>query len=173
MTGAGQELTFLSDLHMADGGPADPFHDDAALALLVDDLAAAARPGGPARRLVLLGDVVDLVIAGASGQGAAAAVAGLERIAAAHPQVFAALARAARGGLAVDVVPGNHDAELALPAVARALAVLVPGARVRPWLVHVPGLVLAEHGQQHHAINRFPALPALATGGQGDLAPLP
>ena len=173
MTGPGQELTFLSDLHMAAGGPAEPFNDDAALAALIDDLAAAVRPGGPARRLVLLGDFVDLVIAGASGRGPAAAAAGLERIAAAHPQVFAALARAARGGLAIDVLPGNHDAELALPPVARALGALVPGARVRPWLLHVPGLVLAEHGQQHHAINRFPALPALATGAQRNVTPLP
>src|SRR5439155_21259422 len=102
------------------------------LAALIDDVAAAGRGGGLVRRLVLLGDFVDLVIAGASGRGAAAAAAGLERIAAAHPQVFAALGRAARGGLAVDVVPGNHDAELALPAVASALRTLVPGARVRP-----------------------------------------
>ena len=72
-SGRGQELTFLSDLHMAAGGQADPFADDAALAALIDDLAAAVRPGGPARRLVLLGDFVDLVIAGASGRGSTAA----------------------------------------------------------------------------------------------------
>src|SRR5439155_13127444 len=75
VTGPGQELTFLSDLHMAAGGPADPFADDAALAALIEDIAAAGRAGGPARRLVLLGDFVDLVIADASGRGSAAAPA--------------------------------------------------------------------------------------------------
>jgi hypothetical protein len=41
---------------------------------------------------------------------------------------------------------------------------------VRPWLVHVPGVLHAQHGQQHHDINRFPWLestsPVLDAAGR-------
>jgi UDP-2,3-diacylglucosamine pyrophosphatase LpxH len=169
----GEELTFLSDLHLGGGGSTDPFDDDAALVALIDDLAASARAGAPARRLVLLGDTLDLVVAGASGHGARAAITGLRRIAAAHGEVFASLRRAIASGVRVEVVPGNHDAELALPTVREAFLRLVGRVRVRPWLVHVPGLVLAEHGQQHHCLNRFRGLPGLATGAARGLGPRP
>ena len=169
----GEELTFLSDLHLGDGGPGDPFDDDEALVALLDDLAAASRAGAPARRLVLLGDTLDLVVSGASGHGARGATAGMRRIAAAHGEVFAALRRATASGVRVEMVPGNHDPELALPAVREALLRLVGRARVRPWLLHVPGLVLAEHGQQYHAVNRFRGLAALATGAARGLGPRP
>ena len=169
----GEELTFLSDLHLGGGGPTDPFDDDAALVALIDDLGAAARAGAPARRLVLLGDTLDLVVTGASGHGARAAMTGLRRIAGAHGEVFASLRRAIAAGVRVELVPGNHDAELALPAVREGLLRLVGRVRVRPWLIHVPGLVLAEHGQQNHCLNRFLGLPGLATGATRSLGPRP
>ena len=164
-----RELTLLADLHLGAGGVDDPFGDDAALAALFDELARA----GQHARLVLLGDCFDLVAANASGRGATTAAAGLQRIAAAHPAVFAALRRATTAGVAIDVVPGNHDIDLALAPVAAALDALVGGARVHPWLLHVPGLLLAEHGQQHHALNRFGGLAALATGGSRGLGRRP
>src|SRR5256714_3337742 len=173
LTVRGEELTFLSDLHLGGGGSTDPFDDDAALVALIDDLAAAARAGAPARRLVLLGDTLDLVVTGASGHGGRAAMTGLRRIAGAHGEVFASLRRGIAAGVRVELVPGNHDAELALPAVREGLLRLVGRVRVRPWLIHVPGLVLAEHGQQHHCLDRFLGLPGLATGAARSLGPRP
>jgi len=170
----GQELTFLSDLHLGAGGPSDQFTDDAALVALLDDLAEASRRvPGVERRLVLLGDTVDLLVAGGAGGGPERALAALQRIVGAHTDVFAALRDVAHAGVTVDVVPGNHDIDLALPELARLLAAIVPGATVRPWIVHVPGLVFAEHGQQHHAINRFRGLARLATGTGGGVGVRP
>jgi len=60
-TGRRERVVIVSDLHMAAaGGPvADPFREDDAFAGLVRALAAGVMP----TRLVLLGDVVDLVLA--------------------------------------------------------------------------------------------------------------
>jgi UDP-2,3-diacylglucosamine pyrophosphatase LpxH len=171
----------VSDLHMAaPGGPfPDPFGEDDVFAAL---LAALARDGAPAR-LVLLGDTFDLVLAAGALDGprrrdpVAAAVSALDAIAEAHPRVLASLAAFAAAGHEVDLVPGNHDIELLRPAVQQRLRQLVArcGAdralridRVAfpPWVVHVPGVLYAEHGQQHHDLNHFRRLLArTATAG--------
>lgn len=176
--GDAREILLLSDLHMgagAAGGAPDDFDADAAFASFADSLCRhAAGDPGP-RRLVILGDLLDLLRLAQTDarervpeQPVAAALDRMDRIAAGHPEAFAALGRLAAAGYGLDVVPGNHDLDLMRPAAQERLREIVCGAdgrlrervRFHPWLVHVPGLLYAEHGSQYHDINRFPTLLA-------------
>jgi UDP-2,3-diacylglucosamine pyrophosphatase LpxH len=154
------------------------------LAQLVDTLAARTRERRGSLSLVLMGDIVDLIqVADGSGgslggrlaQSDRAACAKLDRIAGAHGELFSALGRLARAGGGVELVTGNHDQELARPAVQEhlrglALAADAPAAtRARiafhPFAFHVPGVLFAEHGHRYHAINAAP--PALRAQFEG------
>jgi UDP-2,3-diacylglucosamine pyrophosphatase LpxH len=172
-----RRIVIVSDLHMAaPGGPvADPFTEDDAFAAL---LASLARDGPPTR-LVLLGDTFDLVLAAGALRGrrrrdpVAAALGALDEVAEAHPRVLGSLAAFAAAGHPIDLVPGNHDIELLRPAVQQRLRALLAGRggdgthlrelAFRPWIVHVPGVLYAEHGQQQHDLNHFRGLPPRAT----------
>jgi len=186
------EIVLLSDLHMGagrDGVDApDPFADDAALAALLDHLADRPERLNVSLRVILLGDIVDFVLVGAGedpfDRSAGAANRDLTAIAGAHPGVLAALGRlAATAQVEVDVVPGNHDMELALPGVSSRLGSLAAAAaglpqtgaalRVLPWMVHVPAVLHAEHGQQHHDLNRFADLAILPDARADSLGRLP
>lgn len=158
---------FVADLHMA-AGPLDPFDADRGLVELLDGL---VRRAGDGQRpdLVLLGDTFDFALIEIGGRrldmSPAGALARLERIHSAHPTVFEALARVARSDITIRVVPGNHDFELLHEPVLDALGAMI-GARpaLDPWAVHVPGVVHAQHGQQHHDINRLAWLLGAASG---------
>jgi hypothetical protein len=154
------------------------------LARLVDALAARAADGRGSLSLVLMGDTVDLVqVADGSGgqlggrlaHSDRAACAKLDRIARVHGELFSALGRLVRAGSSIELVTGNHDQELARPAVQEhlrglALAAGAPAAeRARiafhPFAFHVPGVLYAEHGHRYHAINAAP--PALRAHLEG------
>jgi hypothetical protein len=168
MSGAGRIL-ILSDLHMS-AGPHDPFARDVeASGFLVAQARRAA--AGEELRLVLLGDLFDFLLVppracagtpAAPESGERDALRRLERIARRHRGVLAALAAFAAAGGQIDLVPGNHDIELRWPAVERRLRGLLdePGERLRvhPWILHIPGVLYAEHGHQHHDINAFATL---------------
>jgi UDP-2,3-diacylglucosamine pyrophosphatase LpxH len=89
----------------------------------------------------------------------------LELIFDAHPQFFAALGQWISNGHRLEIVPGNHDIELARPDTQACFKELMlrhaPGQAVaerlifHPWLYHIPGVLYAEHGHQHHDINGF------------------
>jgi hypothetical protein len=155
----------------------EDFHEDIALARFVDDLGLRALEEGRRCRLLILGDLFDFGKVGSSSNGAFparldrstdAAMAKLERIAAAHPPVFEALGRFVASGLSLDLVPGNHDVELMRRPVHdrfRSLIVRAAGSplaqgdlRIHPWIFRIPGMLYAEHGQQYHDLNRFPDL---------------
>jgi UDP-2,3-diacylglucosamine pyrophosphatase LpxH len=169
MTGAAQApadtIALLADLHLA-GGDHDPFSDDERFVETIGGLVAGASHSR--LRVVLLGDTFDFPAVLLPGRRAtpatrpAEAAAKLERIVAAHPLVVEALRDLVRAGHRLDVVAGNHDMELLMPAVhSRLLATLggPPGSvQVHPWMLYVPGVLYAEHGQQHHDFNRFPWL---------------
>jgi UDP-2,3-diacylglucosamine pyrophosphatase LpxH len=110
-----RRLLIVSDLHMATpGGPyPDPFPADSAFAAALRHFAARVAP--PAR-LLLLGDALDFVLAVPRthdvGDSDELALAKLDAIAEAHAAVFAALTDVVGAGHRIDVVPGNHDAEL-------------------------------------------------------------
>ena len=135
---------------------------------------------------MLLGDVLDVQsvrLGGEVGSGPvdrwATVVPRIERIAAGHPSVFDALGRWVAAGLGLDLVAGNHDLELVEAPSRRRLAALIAEAGghpeaaaevvVHPWILHVPGLLYAEHGQQHHDVNRSTGLLEAEAGG----VPLP
>ena len=152
----------LSDLHLGDGGPGEAFEQDEALCAFLGQLAADHDVTG----VVLLGDTFDLVEGAAADRGTDAtsrALVRLEEIAAAHPDVLAALAGLLRAGKDLTVVRGNHDVDLARPQVRERFASILEGGTesaagrlaFSPWLLHLPGMLLAEHGHQHHDINRF------------------
>jgi len=168
-----ERLVLVSDLHMGAGaatassgaGFVDEFDGDEAFPAFLTWL----RSDGPRpSRLVLLGDTLDFLRVPVQGalyaRNDAEAVGQLERIAAAHPTVFEALSATVNDGTALDVVVGNHDVELARPAVQRRLRALLkaPGesadqeaVRFHLWGYYVPGLVYAEHGNHYHDINSF------------------
>ncbi|HEU4348817.1 MAG TPA: hypothetical protein VFR35_13650 [Actinoplanes sp.] len=172
-----ERIVLVSDLHLGGGaaaaaapaGCADPFDDDEAFVRFLDHLHGAAV--GP-YRLVLLGDTFDFLRVPVTGRRTglyarndAEAVGQLETIRTAHPEVFRGLARVLATGAGVDVVVGNHDVELARPALRDRLRTMLsdhggpPAERARlrffPWVYHVPGVLYAEHGNHYHDINTF------------------
>ena len=168
------DLWLLSDLHLAGGGW-DPFRADDAFAAFAGHLRARAQRAEQPPRLILLGDTLDFTMVEVGGRrldrSATGALARLDRIAAAHPKVFAALAALAGDGVRIELVPGNHDLELLVDGVLDAVRDLVAPAGVlvrHERGVRVPGVLWAEHGQQLHALNRVRGL----AGGR-DRAPRP
>jgi UDP-2,3-diacylglucosamine pyrophosphatase LpxH len=183
--GADETIIVVSDFHLATGrdprtGVVDReesfFHDEA-FSRFLDDLIRQAATEQRRFRLLILGDLLDFLRVraesadGAGGQPSAqdrTTLAKLEWIAAGHPHVFEALGRFVAAGFLLDVVPGNHDIELLRPAVQARFVEIVArsggGSRaasaitVHPWIFYVPGLLYAEHGQQYHDVNAFPAL---------------
>jgi UDP-2,3-diacylglucosamine pyrophosphatase LpxH len=152
----------VSDLHL--GVPEHPPRAAAAAfaAFLTTEIAVRPVPG----HLLLLGDMFEMLYRGrptTSGRAADWAVGRLDELAAAHPTVFAALRTCLRRGWRLEVVCGNHDMALCLDEVRDHLAELLDdperrGLEFHPWFRLVPGVFYAEHGQQHHDLNRFPAL---------------
>lgn len=145
-------LLVVADLH-ASAGPHDPFDADDAFARLLAERLQAAADDGVALELVVLGDLLDFLHVPAP-----TAAAALERIAAEHPRVFAALAEVAATGCSITIVPGNHDVALLVPAVQERFRELVGATdsgvvEFEPWIVHVPRLLYAEHGSQYHTLN--------------------
>jgi UDP-2,3-diacylglucosamine pyrophosphatase LpxH len=149
----------LSDLHLdAAGGMAT---DDAFVSFL-EWLTARAQSDDVPWRLIVLGDLLDLLHA---PMGAVEPLSALEAVAGQHRSALAALGAAAMSGIQVEIVPGNHDSELVDPKLQQQLRVLVGEAagidaaqllstfHVRPWFVIVPGLLYAEHGSQYHSLN--------------------
>lgn len=153
-------VVVVSDLHLgaATAQPADEAAFVSFLAWLVERSGDAVAP----LRLVVLGDLLDLLHASAAGGGV---VAALGRVASRHRAALAALGAAADAGVAIDVVPGNHDSELLEPDVQGCLRRLIAAAahvkperlesrlRFQPWFVLMPGLLYAEHGSQYHPLN--------------------
>ncbi|MEP6664963.1 MAG: metallophosphoesterase, partial [Nocardioidaceae bacterium] len=157
----------LSDLHMGAGGQHEQFRVDAALAAQLEIFAA-----DPAiSDLVLLGDTFDLSGADISPGAQPKADGRIRDVLEAHPDVVASLRSVVRWGVRLHVVHGNHDVELTGVAVQATLrTALATGdtgtVRFLPWLHHVPGLLLAEHGHQYHDVNAFDTvLQPLSEGG--------
>lgn len=177
------DIVILSDFHMSSGYDArtgtfhrneDFFYDDA-FGRFLDHLIKEAEDSHRLWRLIVLGDFFDFLQVPideepASGATSSeASVLRLERIGTGHSGVFAALARFVRAGHHVDFVYGNHDIELVWPdmqvRVRQLVAALGAGdvdletqIVFHAWIVYIPGLLYAEHGQQYDGINSFATL---------------
>ena len=180
-SGSPRLVAVIADLHMGlgrDETGAWRVHEDfrwgEEFALFLDALDAE---GGGATDLVLNGDTFELDrLAGercAAGDPALGctepeALARLERVLAAYADTVEALAAfAASGSNRVFLVPGEHDAALLFPAVARRVerALGAPGARAAvaaagSWRSE-DGRIYVEHGHQiGWRADRFEAWPA-------------
>jgi UDP-2,3-diacylglucosamine pyrophosphatase LpxH len=169
----GEDVVLVSDLHLGPGPLhcVETFFHDAELCRFLDSLVARAGPEGRSWRLVVLGDFLDflrceLVTNDAGGAPTEdVALATLDRIVANHPDVFRGLGRFLAAGFPVDIVLGNHDAELVRPALQERLRTVLAEAgagpaaadsvRFHPWIYHLPGVLYAEHGSQHDGFNCF------------------
>jgi UDP-2,3-diacylglucosamine pyrophosphatase LpxH len=153
----------ISDLHLGNGGPYDVFEGGEALPALLDSL------GGPDLGVLVNGDGVDFLMNEDPLELDEARAVAQARAIAANPS-SAAVLRAfgrvlARGG-AVTIRLGNHDVELAIPAVQavfrEALGVgpeiaarLVFTDGNAPEILEVAGArVLVTHGEQNDDWNR-------------------
>lgn len=160
-----EQVVVVSDLHMGAGDDRDPFTSDREFVGFCHHLAERPPQLPGSRRLAVLGDFLELlgVRAGSESRRSsspAIALARLERIADAHAEVFAALGQLVRRGWQLDIVVGNHDIELVRPVVQDRVRGLLGGdpagvVRFHPWILHVPGILYAEHGHQYHDINWF------------------
>jgi UDP-2,3-diacylglucosamine pyrophosphatase LpxH len=172
----GELAALVADLHLA-SGDGDPFSDDERFAEAIADLLASV--SGRRLRLVCLGDTFDFPAVTLPGQRAtpatrpAEAVEKLERIFASHPLTVNAFRSVVEAGHSVDFVAGNHDMELLMPGVQARLREALGGdagaVEVHPWMLYVPGVLYAEHGQQHHDFNRFPWLGTTSSCEHGRL----
>jgi len=95
----------------------------------------------------------------------ATSVQRLESIAHAHAEVFQALGRYLSAGGDLDVVVGNHDLDLAHPAVQERFIGLLrmpplglgeKRVSFHPWFLYLRDVVYAEHGHRYHDINVVP-----------------
>lgn len=145
-------LHVVSDLHL---GVRDLDGDrDEGLASFIRQV---THRDGEEARLVLLGDSFDLVTTGDPGLSRAELLGEILRR---HPAPVAALRAHVDAGGRIDVVAGNHDPTLVRGPVRaylrRALGDERRAVQVHPWMLHVPGLLHAEHGHQYHDLHRFP-----------------
>ncbi|MGH8963835.1 MAG: hypothetical protein ACRDXB_00665, partial [Actinomycetes bacterium] len=158
---------FVSDLHL-DGRAADVRDVGTRFPGFVRNVVIGY--DCPFRHLVLLGDIVEVDGYGNGQAGESTALAQLDQVAARFEEVFASLRACADAGVVVHMVCGNHDGALARPVVWARFRELVlgqsagqvdgQGLRLHPWFLHVPGLIYAEHGHQHHDLNRIPLVPS-------------
>jgi UDP-2,3-diacylglucosamine pyrophosphatase LpxH len=169
-TGHAARWWLLSDVHLGKSYDDTRCPGRAMSDFLRREVLAAPGP----QHVAFVGDTFELV-----GFAEDESRARLEAILARHPDAFCALEACAARGVQLHFVCGNHDVELARPAVAARLSALlspVEPARVRvyPWFLHVPRVLVAEHGHQHHALHRIPeVLRAADSGTDGlDLPPL-
>jgi UDP-2,3-diacylglucosamine pyrophosphatase LpxH len=124
---------------------------------------------GPQQHVVFVGDTFELV-----GLDEGQSLARLDSILARHSETFRGLEECAAGGVQLHFVCGNHDVELARPSVASRLSALLSPVdptrvRVHPWFLHVPHVLVAEHGHQHHALHRIPEVLRAAVNGTDEL----
>jgi UDP-2,3-diacylglucosamine pyrophosphatase LpxH len=165
----------ISDLHLGGGPGSQICHAYSELADFIRWVMAEGRSAPPSDlELVVNGDLVDFLADDARGDPALAprawtpdegeAVAKLERIAGRarggdNGGVFEALCNFLAAGHRLTLLPGNHDVELALPAVRRHLTRLLGAENARFQFLYdgeayVVGGVLLEHGNRYDRWNR-------------------
>ena len=146
---------------------------DALLAGTIDQALAQARRAGARLELVLNGDLFDLDAApvDASEPGLEerrcelGAADMMRRILTDHPVFMSTLYRVVSAGHRVVAIPGNHDAQLAFPAVRRELVRSLGtglGVAFRAWFHVTEDGVLVEHGHLYDPLCRMERLYPVA-----------
>lgn len=167
-----RQVYVISDLHIGGAYPESSRLGDRGFRICtrVRELAAfidalAAKPTGGAQvELVINGDFIDFLAERRAPPAEwspflarpEAAVDKLREIAARDRTLFDALARLVAQGHDLTLVLGNHDIELAIPQVRRALEALLGSERFRflyDGEAYVIGDALIEHGNRYDAFN--------------------
>lgn len=167
-------LHVISDLHLGGlygRGPGDRGFrmctQVGSLQRYVEHITAAERPAGRGLELVINGDFIDFLAEGTAGGwkpvifSPSEAVAKLDAIVRRDQGFFDALGKLLAAGHALTVLLGNHDVELAYPAVEAAirrhLGVTAASAFtfIRDGEPYVVGDALIEHGNRHDGFNRI------------------
>lgn len=156
----------LSDVHLGLTDD-DPRHPGKVLPEFLDGEVATGT--GTEQHVIFVGDTFELV-----NLPERESLARLEDLLDLHSDVFNALRTSVRRGVRLHFLCGNHDVELARPAVAARLSALLSPAdptrvTVHPWLLHVPHVLLAEHGHLHHPLHRIPEVLRTAVSGTDGL----
>ncbi len=194
------DIVIVSDLHLSAGydprtgayNRNEDFFYDAAFARFLADLSKRAVVEGRHWRLVILGDFFDFLqvdVPEAHKDGPrpdvseAATIAKLEKVVAGHAEFFQALGEFAAQGFNVDIVVGNHDIEMIRPRTQEHFKQLLVekcgmpeiAARIsfHPWILYVPGVLYAEHGQQYEHANSFATLLTPYVDDDVDVIDLP
>jgi UDP-2,3-diacylglucosamine pyrophosphatase LpxH len=188
VTVAGRQIiVVVSDLHLAEDTRTSPDEHcpSTVFARFVEHLQGQLGVMGTGIRLVVLGDMLDLTRLDARMRPSgvvAASIERLESIAKAHSEVFGALGRFVLAGGELDVVVGNHDLDLAHPALQERFITRLgvrpqdPDARrvtIHRWFLYVPAVVYAEHGHRYHDINAVPVPDGRDVPGIGTPAAVP
>jgi UDP-2,3-diacylglucosamine pyrophosphatase LpxH len=195
-----RHVVVISDAHLSQAHPDDDrdpdwmryrrreHHPDADLEILIDLLLSTfPDPARDAVELCFNGDVLDFDCPRVEGGRStlddtptdeAGCAEQARRILADHPRWVAAVARLIEAGHRVLFVAGNHDVELAFPAVRAAVLDAIQGAtgaplelasrvRFRGWFHVTEGGVYLEHGSQYDPFNALPhALRPLGADGR-------
>ena len=148
----------VSDLHLdANPDTAAMARSDAFARFLSQLAAYQLNHEAIPNQLVILGDFMDL-----PNTTIDEARTAIEEIATAHEKIWIALKIVVSTGLDLVVVPGNHDIELTIVDVFSVFSRYVDvgpdesgSVKLSPWIYYIPGLMYAEHGNQHHDINWF------------------
>ena len=175
MTQPSHLVYVISDLHLGGAPPTQPGDSRGfrictqvdALASFISSLAALpCRPDAPRIELCINGDFIDFLAEETPGEGwngspwsplkhdAQIACHLLQRVIERNKQVFTALSALVRAGHTLTLLLGNHDIELAFPAVRRALADALgipPSASLRFFHdgeAYPIGDALIEHGNR-------------------------
>ncbi|WP_159617741.1 hypothetical protein [Arthrobacter zhaoguopingii] len=163
---SGARWWLLSDLHLgvSDDDPRSPGR------MLAEFLRreVPASSGGQ-QHVAFVGDTFEL-----AGLAEHESQSRLKSILARHPATFQALEACAARGVQLHFLCGNHDADLARPSVAACLSALLSPleptrVRVHPWILHVPHVLVAEHGHQHYALHRTPEVLRVAVSDTDEL----
>ncbi len=117
---------------------------------------------------MVLGDMLDLTRLEAHVASTGPVGQSIERlglIADAHAEIFAALGGFVSAGGQLDLVVGNHDLDLAHPAIQDQFVArlglpsrrsVATNVRFHRWFMYLDDVVYAEHGHRYHDINVVP-----------------
>jgi hypothetical protein len=164
-----ETIIVAGDFHMGGGHQStspgrrlDLFEHDVAFASFIRHLVDDAGTTEAQLRLLILGDLIDFPRVRTSGRHRSVSddesIDKLQAAIESHPDVFRSLSELVAAGHNLDLVPGNHDLQLMRAPVFEALLQQFNESdRTRvslyPWIVHIPGVLYAEHGHQYHDIN--------------------
>jgi len=160
-----QRIIIVSDLHLGATSRPGYFEHGGEFHRFLEFLTQDAAGKALCLRLIMLGDTFDFPSVpsrnGNRRDSDADLLDRLQRVFDCHPQFTQALNAYVAAGNRLDFLPGNHDPGLMRPVVQELVRSALSASpesdlHFHPWILSLPGLLYAEHGNQYHDINSFP-----------------